>query len=320
VPRLETFFTPWHAVFYAGFAATALWIAWTVRDGLRAGRFDVRAVPLGYASSAVAAVGFAIAGGGDLVWHTVFGIEQHLNILFSPTHLGLIIALLVIVTTPLRAMWADRSLPPAPGLRRLLPALLSAALATTLVLLFLQYANALAFTSRDVVIGLSGVDGEFTQRLVASMAVTNLVLVAPLLTLARRWQLPFGTATMLAVAAGGLSVAVAAFHNLALVVAVVLAGVVVDLLARWLRPAPDRIIRYRTFGGLAALVLWTVYVGTAAVTGGAAPAAAGPVEHPEGSVELYTGTPLVQAGLAVLLAVLLVPSRQPYARADEPPV
>src|SRR5437762_10797089 len=72
VPRLETFFTPWHAVFYSGFAATAAWIAWTVRDGLRSGRFDVRAVPVGYASSAVAVavVGYALAGGADLAWHT----------------------------------------------------------------------------------------------------------------------------------------------------------------------------------------------------------------------------------------------------------
>src|SRR5947207_2379316 len=154
VPRLETFFTPWHAVFYSGFAATAAWIAWTVRGGLRDGRLDVHAVPVGYASSAVAVVGFALAGGGDLAWHTAFGIEQNINILFSPTHIGLAATMLVIVSTPVRAMWADRSLAAAPGLRRLLPALVSACLAATLVLLFLQYANALALTARDVTVGM----------------------------------------------------------------------------------------------------------------------------------------------------------------------
>jgi len=319
VPRLETFFTPWHGVLYSGFVASGAWIAWTVRDGLRAGRFDVRAVPLGYASSAVAVVGFAIAGGADLAWHTAFGIEQNIDILFSPTHIALIAAMLVIVTTPVRAMWADRSLAAAPGLRRLLPALLSACLATTLVLLFLQYANALVFTSRDVVIGLSRLDLDFTARLVTAMAVTNLVLVAPLLTLARRWELPFGTATLLALAAGGLSLAVTAFRNVPLIGAVVLAAAGVDLLARWLRPAPDRLIRYRAFGGLASLVTWTVYVTAGYVTAGGGFAGSGPDEDPEGVVALYTGAPVVQAGLGVLLAILLVPSRQPHARADEPP-
>jgi len=82
----------------------------------------------------------------------------------------------------------------------------------------------------------------------------------------------------------------------------VLSGVVVDGLARWLRPAPSRLTRYRTFAGLAAVVTWTVYVGTAYVTAGRG------IDGGVGSVELYTGAPLVQAGLAVLLGILLEPS------------
>ena len=301
VPRLESFFTPWHAVFYSGFAATAGWIAWTVRGGLRDGRPDMRAIPVGYASSAVAVVGFALAGGGDLAWHTAFGIEQNINILFSPTHIGLAATMLVIVGTPVRAMWADRSLASAPGLRRLLPALVSACLCATLVLLFLQYANALALTAGDVTVGMSRFDEGFTARLVGSMALTNLLLMVTLLTLARRWRLPPGTATLLYLTTGALSAAVTGLRNMALVVAFVLSGVVVDVLARVLRPAPDRLTRYRAFAGLAALVTWSVYLATARLVAGAAGG---------GVVELYTGAPVVQAGLAVLLAVLLVPSRE----------
>ena len=90
-------------------------------------------------------------------------------------------------------------------------------------------------------------------------------------------------------------------RNMALVVAFVLSGVLVDVLARVLRPAPDRLTRYRAFAGLAALVTWSVYLATARLVAGAAGG---------GVVELYTGAPVVQAGLAVLLAVLLVPSRE----------
>src|SRR3954453_6137426 len=83
VPNLETFFTPWHAVFYSGFVATAGWIAWTVRGAWQADRRGVAAMPIGYAASAVAIAGFAVSGVGDAIWHTTFGIEQNINILFS---------------------------------------------------------------------------------------------------------------------------------------------------------------------------------------------------------------------------------------------
>ena len=37
-PELETFFTPWHAVFYSGFAATGGWVLWTVWRHVERGR------------------------------------------------------------------------------------------------------------------------------------------------------------------------------------------------------------------------------------------------------------------------------------------
>jgi hypothetical protein len=64
--------------------------------------------------------------------------------------------------------------------------------------------------------------------------------------------------------------------------------------------------RYRLFAALAPLVTWTVYLVTAYVT---APPMA-PMEgmpHPEGVVELYTGAPVVQALIGLLLAIVLIP-------------
>jgi hypothetical protein len=300
VPDLETFFTPWHAVFYSGFAATAAWVVWTARDR--------RAIPPGYRPAAVAVVGFALSGIGDATWHTVFGIEQDLNILFSPTHLGLAASMLVIVTTPLRSAWADPDLPHRPGLRRLFPAVLSVALATALILLFLQYANAFTYRSVGVIYGLSGVSGEATSRLVGSFAVTTAVLVLPLLTLARRWALPFGTATMVFAFAGTLSFAVTGFHNGQLIAGLLVCGVCADTLAQWLRPSPDSPLRYRLYAALVPLLVWTAYIAIAWVVAGSVHILGGTGSaHPEGVVELYTGAPLVQALLGLLLAVLLAP-------------
>jgi hypothetical protein len=300
--ELESFFTPWHGVFYSGFVCTAGWILLNAHTAWRAGGSRIRAIPPGYAAATVAVAGFAVAAAGDLSWHTVFGIEQSIDILFSPTHLGLVTAMFVILTAPLRAMWADRSLPEAPGTRRLLPALLSLSLATTLVLLFLQYANALTLDGPPVVIGLSVREEQLTADLVSAMALTNLVLLLPLLTLARRWVLPFGAATMLYAAVGALSSAITAFENFEMIVGLLIAGLGVDLLARQLCPTPRRRTQWLLFAGLTPLLTWTVFFVTAFLTtstmGGT---------WPEPMVELYTGAPLLQALLGLLAGVVLVP-------------
>jgi hypothetical protein len=309
VPELETFFTPWHAAFYSGFAATAGWILWVVARQFRAGRRGIAAIPLGYGSALVALPAFALFGLGDLVWHTIFGIEQNIKILFSPTHLGLIATMVVIVTTPLRAAWSDRSLPAAPSLRALLPAVLALAFATTLVMLILQYGNALVWPARGIIEDMSQPDGNSFGGLATAMMVTNLLLLAPMLVVMRRWIMPLGTATTLYAAAGALAGAVQGFAEPLTVITLVITGGCVDLLARWLRPTPHRRIAYWSFAALTALVTWTFYIAMAWLAQGQGPAV----------VELWTGAPIVQALLGLLLAVLFVPSTVPSATAPQAP-
>jgi hypothetical protein len=303
--ELESFFTPWHAVFYTGFFATAAWIAWTVRDALVTRRFG--AMPPGYAAATVAVAGFAAAAAGDLAWHTVFGIEQDINILFSPTHLGLAVAMVVILTTPLRSAWSrDAS---TAGLRRLLPAVLAVALAAAIALLFGQYLNALTLDDLTIVAGLSTVDEGVTGMVVGYIAFTTIVLTVPLLTLARRWVPPFGAATILFAALAGLSGAITEFQHVRLTVALLAAGLVADLLALLLRPTAASPIRFRAYGALVPLCTWSIYLAVAHL--GAPPLLRAPGQlggRPEAIVELYTGVPVVQALIGLLLAVLFAPS------------
>jgi hypothetical protein len=73
-PGLETFFSTWHGVFYAGFAAGTLHVARLVRRHQR-GRFDPGLVPAGYGLGLVG-VGLFVAGAfADGTWHTLFGVE-----------------------------------------------------------------------------------------------------------------------------------------------------------------------------------------------------------------------------------------------------
>jgi hypothetical protein len=313
IPQLESFFTPWHAVFYTGFAATATWICWIVWRHVRAGRRGLAAVPTGYALAVVGLPIFALAGFGDAVWHTVFGVEQELKILFSPTHLVLATAMTLIATSPLRSAWANADLPEASPLRRLLPALLALAFTATGVLLFLQYANALIWSPRSIVLSLSnphdgGPAAEFGDPvgLVTSIAVTNVVLLAPLLLLARRWRVPPGTATIVYVAVAALCAAITALRFPATLIAAVVAGICVDALLFWLRPDPRRRIPLLTFATLAPLVTWSIYLGFASYAFGRVP----------NIVEYWTGIPVVAALHGLLLGVLTGPQRTPTAAAD----
>jgi hypothetical protein len=301
VPKLETFFTPWHAAFYSGFAATAGWVLWVCRGAIRDGQRALDAVPVGYGLTLVGLVGFALSGVGDLAWHTALGIEQNINILFSPTHVGLIVSMMAIVTTPLRSAWHDPRLAVDAALRRLVPAILSLSFAATLVLLFLQYANALTYVARGVTYALSGEDDHATAQFVAESAVTTAVLLIPLLTVARRWRLPVGTTTILFLALGGLSTAVRGFENADLIIGLLVGGLGVEVLAATVRPGPDRLARQRLFGALAGLVTWAALLITAYLV--TPPIAAIP--------ELVYGLPLVQSMLGLLLAIILVPSRAP---------
>jgi hypothetical protein len=309
-PELETIFTPWHAVFYSGFSATAAWAIWTCRRALEDGARTRAAVPYGYGPTIVAVAGFAVAGVADLTWHQVFGIEQSIDILFSPTHLGLIATMLVIVTTPLRSAWADRALPAEASLRRLLPAVLSLAFATTLVLLFVQYANAMTLGPLDVLFALAGSFTSETGEFASKAAITTAVLIIPLLMFARRWRLPVGVTMIVFAACGALSSAVTGLHNVEMVAGVLVGGLGVEVLALILRPRAGRVVQFRAFGGLAMLVTWICVEATAYVF---APTAQLPPELGGGDLpakpELFIGVPLVQGLIGLLLAVLLLPSK-----------
>ncbi|CCH29757.1 hypothetical protein ABZ816_14545 [Actinosynnema sp. NPDC047251] len=303
VPELETFFTPWHAVFYSGFAATGAWILWLVWRNVQAGRRGLDAVPVGYGPAVLALPVFAVFGAGDYLWHTLIGIEQGIDILFSPTHLGLITSMIVILTTPLRTLWMDKDVT-APSLRRFLPAALALSFTTALVLLFVSYADATIYGSQGVLRAFSfdKADGGSSgaNRLASSITITNLVLITPLLLAARRFRLPVGTATILQVVVMLLSTAVANYENLGTAAAFLLSGIVIDVLLWWLRPSEERLREYRAFAFAAPLVTWVFFFAAAGIGAGGMPSV----------TEMWTGAPLVAALHGLLLAIVLVPTRR----------
>ena len=76
---LESFFTPWHAVLYSGYAFSVLCTMY-IKNSIKDYKLDI---------GVLGAVVFGIGGGLDLLWHTFLGIEQGVEPLVSPSHLML---------------------------------------------------------------------------------------------------------------------------------------------------------------------------------------------------------------------------------------
>ncbi|MGN9837542.1 hypothetical protein ACTMTI_05405 [Nonomuraea sp. H19] len=311
--ELETFFTPWHAVFYSGFAVVSGWIIWQVWRNVRAGRQGLAAVPTGYLAGLVAIPAFAAFGFADMMWHTILGIETTIDIFFSPSHLGLVVTMMLIITTPLRSAWNAPDVGTRPSLGRLLPALLGLAFATTLVSLFLSYGDAMQYRPEGIVRALSMLQnaggggprgggpvavGPGAAQVAVAMVITNVIMLSPVLFLVRRWLLPFGSVTVVYTIMVLMPGAQAAFRNLPILLSFVAAGFVSDLLIRWLRPSGERRAAYWAFAGLSAFATWSLYIGVASSTGGGLPAVP----------ELWTGAPVIAGLIGLALGALFLPN------------
>jgi WD40 repeat protein len=91
-----------------------------------------------------------VAGVGDMIWHSIFGIELEVDALFSPTHLMLFTGGILIVSGPLRAALRR------PQAARRLPAALSLACVLAVAGAMTQFASPLVSVLARSVPGISG--------------------------------------------------------------------------------------------------------------------------------------------------------------------
>jgi hypothetical protein len=311
-PGLETFFTPWHALLYSGAAAMFGWQL--LRRSARPASSDRRWQLAGAGL-------FGVAGAGDMAWHHAFGVETGLSALLSPTHLLLLFGGLIGVTAPYRALSraAAAQRPPRrlkPRLPAALPAIASLTLATALVAFFLLYLNPfgqpLAAQALDAI--PHGVAGHEEAEAVpvaglGGYLVTTVLLVLPLLLLARRQLAPPGTATILLTTVAGLSAGIGQFVQPGAVPAALLAGLGVDAVlarTRYMQVRPRLVL----LAVAVPLLLWPLQLGALALVG--------QLRWP---VELSTGSVVLTGFAAGALALLAAPDpalTEPAA-ADAPP-
>jgi hypothetical protein len=126
---VETFFTPYHAVFYSGMLATIAVVAAFVARNRRLGYDWINSVPRAYRLALLGIPIFIVGGFGDILWHRVLGIEEGVDALLSPTHQILGLGIFFLSSGPIRSVLADRH---SATLVRQLPLVLG--LATWLIL------------------------------------------------------------------------------------------------------------------------------------------------------------------------------------------
>ena len=195
-PSLETFWTPWHAIFYAGFTASALWIVRIVAKRAQPTGNALDWAPPGYRLALFGLAIFAAGGIGDAIWHSVFGVETSIDALLSPTHLMLWIGFLLFMTAPARGAWQRTLHDGRPTYREFLPVTMSAGLGISGVAFFFIYGWSLQDTWMIRERFLPGISNEVPVAYgVLGIVLQSFILFAPLLVMRRRWHLPFGVAT-----------------------------------------------------------------------------------------------------------------------------
>jgi hypothetical protein len=341
--KLDTFFQPAHICMYTGLTLLGGWIGLVFLRHQPKGRLELsmKAVPHGYGLALIALPLAALGGPGDFAWHAAYGFENQVDAPFSPTHQMLFLSGALLGAIPLASMWARVGR--KPSLRELWPGVLSMAAVVAMVnftfMNLLPYFWAMVPTSafqddmlrfKDAYAPGAGVvhseglakaaahygDDAFPYYLFANMQIIggimlfSAVLVGAVLFLRRRWELPFGSITLMCGLLSVLFPFFTEFRNLHLIPALIGTGLLIDLLVRWLTGGvPATPVRARILGALIPLATWIPYELSIALADGLG-----------WEPTVYLGMLSTTAGVGFGVALLMFPPSVPVALAPEPEV
>lgn len=296
IPRLETFFTPWHAVLYSGYLSVALFLVISLYRNHARGYAWSRALPSGYELSLLGAGIFAVSGVADMIWHILFGIEQNVEALLSPTHLGLATGLILCMSGPLRAAWR-RPESATRGWKALLPALFSIAFILSVFTFFTEYAHPFVRLTASIVnpAGIPVNQASVSLGLV-SILFQAALLASIVLLLVRRFTLPFGAFTMIFTLNITLLSILSNHYNL--IPAAALAGLGADLIYWRLRPSTKRPDMLRLFAFAVPAFFYLCYFLNLEIIRGI-----------QWSIHLWLGSVFMAGITGLLLSFLMVPLR-----------
>ncbi|MFT7649763.1 MAG: hypothetical protein ACI8Y4_004527 [Candidatus Poriferisodalaceae bacterium] len=288
-PELESFFTPWHAVLYSGFFAAVIAIVMEWRaSGFPSG---------GLAHRRQTFVGLALVvlgGAADSIWHTALGIETSLDALVSPPHMVLLVGAVLALSSPIRRGWFESATRFGPT------EIVSLACSTAVVAFFFQYVSPFSRGAVAAVWETYDPDLAESVHIVGFLAflIFTVLLVAPLLYLRQRFDLPPGVMTVhfvaLAVAMTGLD----EFDNWRLMLSVIPA-VAVGEITRGMLDSRAKSGQVRGWPVLVIVVLWSGHLLMLDAT-----------DEVKWPVELWLGAVVMSGLLAWTLSLIALPPQQ----------
>jgi len=294
----NTFFTPWHAVLYAGYATCAVVLALTVFINHRRGYRWWQAIPDGYEFAALGVPIFACAGVGDLVWHTLFGFETGIEPFLSPTHLLLALGGLLIMSGPFRAAWRRADAPSEQRWATLFPAIISLTAILSLFTFFTSFAH--PFVQTWLLTDPSVGDAE-KSRGAAAVLLQAAILMGVILLALRRWRLPVGTLTLVLTLNIALMSVFGQDNQYQLIPLALLSGVIIDALLWSLKPSVNRLAALRIFAFAVPVVFYLDYFVPIMIQN----------QGIQWSIHLWLGSTVMAGIVGLTLSYLLLPPWMP---------
>lgn len=293
--RLETFFTPWHAILYAGVLATGLVLPGAILlQRMRGGSWK-HVIPDGYELAVLGVVGSVIGGLLDMIWHILFGIESNIDAAFSPTHILIMVTFGLTLAGPYRALYTSAR--PTPRSMLLL--------SFTLLLTYWSLISQTAHPYTSLWLSTTPKTDEQGQILaIVSYVVQGCFLAAVTMYTIRRWKLFFGFFTLALTAS---AIPLSTMQDIPLVIPIGLAsGLLIDGAYLIIKPSLARQELFRLFVALVpGLWLLTYNISLALVYGTV------------WSIHLLIGSVVVVCLIAWLLSGLMVPFPLPAEAGDE---
>ena len=255
---VETFFTPYHAVFYSGMLAMMVIYAIFVLRNRARGYSWRAALPPGHRMGVLGIPIFLLAGIGDLAWHLLLGIEEGVDALLSPTHQALGLGMFFLAMGPIRSVLADRA--NSTTFRKQFPLILGLIAWLMLVHFGTAYAFDPGAGSTNAPPSIAHFSPNYLTAIAigyykVSIGVLILIFQSLLMTGFALWaisriRLCPGSFTLLFLLAN--APAAAAFTNatpllLVTVVASLIAGIIADTLVARYDPQPEHPRAYRIF-------------------------------------------------------------------------
>jgi hypothetical protein len=220
------------------------------------------ALPVGYSLSLAGIIFFGIIGVIDLTSHAIWGFETGIEALTSPTHLLLFSGIFVFASGPIRAEVARQRRGEGMTFLRLAPFVLS--VVATLSAITFPVFSSLPLISKPTALQIGRVDQGATLG-VLGVIIETAITMGLLLWIVRRVSLPPGSITLifgLYCLLTTLVTRVPIFLPIWLIV-----GVLSDVAMVALKPSSGDTWRFRAFGALVPVLMWSVYYTFFIITG-----------------------------------------------------